>query len=48
MSEGQETRLGIKDYLAFIIALLTTHLLPLLILAAIVILVAAILGYIFR
>lgn len=48
MSEEREAKFGLKDYLAFVIALLTTHLLPLLIIAIIVILLAVVLGYILR
>jgi len=36
---GEEVKLGWKDYIAFVIALLTTHLLPLIIIAVIVVLI---------
>ena len=45
MSEDGEVRLSFKDYIAFVIALLTTNLLPLVVMIVIIILLVALLGY---
>lgn len=47
MEKDEDSELTLKDYLAFLIALLTTHLLPLIVISAIVLVLAIILSFIF-
>lgn len=47
MEKGESSGLTLKDYLAFLIALLTTHLLPLIAISAIVLILAIIISLIF-
>ncbi|MCS7102993.1 MAG: hypothetical protein NZ992_03825 [Candidatus Korarchaeum sp.] len=46
--EGSEcSKLTLKDYIAFLIALVTTHLLPLIVISAIVLIITIMLSLIF-
>ncbi len=45
--EGNEEKMDWRDYLAFIIALLTTHLLPLFIIAIVIILLSYFIVHLF-
>jgi|GEM_PF-6881962 len=47
MSDEREAKLSLKDYIAFLIALLTTHLLPLILVIIITILLVILIGYLF-
>ncbi|MEM0017262.1 MAG: hypothetical protein QXU23_06950 [Candidatus Korarchaeum sp.] len=46
MEEGERSELTLKDHIAFLIALLTTHLLPLILISLIVLILVIITSFI--